>query len=104
MNIADTIAAGLPVEEQRTTRLHRRVDADRDPADPARHPNSTTLTTRTINLRNNGGTETVTDFSYASMTGTTVHVITTYLPDGSVQTENETVQTDGQHDPVQRRR
>jgi hypothetical protein len=94
-NIADTIAAGLPVYEQLTTRYNdRSVQTETRLIEP-NSTNSSTLTTSTINLRHNGGAETVTDFSYIAVTGNTVRVLTTDLPDGTQQTENQTLQPEG---------
>ena len=94
-NIADTIAAGLPVEEQRTTRFGPRSSQTETRLIQPNNVNSSTLTTSTITLPGNGGTERVTDFSYQSLTNSTVHVITTVLPDGSVQTEDQTLTVQG---------
>lgn len=94
-DIAATTAAGLPVSEQLTTRYNDgsvRTETRLIVPDPA---NGSTLTTSTVNLRHNGGTETVTEFTYTAPSGNTVRVITTDLPDGSQQTENQTLQADG---------
>jgi len=94
-NIADTIAAGLPVYEQLTTRYNDgSVQTETRLIEP-NLTNASTLTTSTINLRHTGGIETVTDFTYTAVSGNTVKVLTTDLPDGSQQTENQTFQAQG---------
>jgi hypothetical protein len=95
MNIADTIAAGQPVSEQITTRFSNgSVQTETDQINPD-NTNNTVDTVKTITLPNNGGTQQVIDFSYVALTGNTVHVITTTFPDGSIQTENKTLQAEG---------
>lgn len=94
-NIADTIAAGLPVKEQRTIRFGGGSTQTETQLIQPDNANSTTLTTKTITLPKNGGTESYTDFSYVTVSGLTVHDVSLYLPDGSLQTETRTVETMG---------
>ncbi len=95
LNIAGTIAAGLPVYEQTTVRYNDGSTQTGTTLIIPNNTNSSTETTSVLNLRNNGGTETVDDFSYLAVTGNTVKVTTTYLPDGSIQTTNQTFQAQG---------
>ena len=95
MDIAATIAAGQPVYEQTTTRYN---DGSTQTGTTLIVPNNTNQSTQTIsvnNLRHNGGTETIDEFSYVALTGNTVQVTTTFLPDGSQETTNETLQAEG---------
>ena len=94
-NIAATIAAGLPVMEQTTTRYNDRSIQTATRLIRPDPLNSSSLTTSIVNLRHNGGTEMVSDFSYTSISGNTVRVVTTNLPDGTTQTQNETLQAQG---------
>ncbi len=95
LDIADTVASGQPVYEQITTRFGPGdVQTETDSINPD-NADQTIDTLKTIVLPKNGGTETVTDFSYVALTGNTVHVITTNLPDGTTQIQNETFQVEG---------
>lgn len=94
-DIAATIAAGLPVYESTTTRFN---NGTTQTGTTLIEPNNTNQSTQTIsvnNLPNNGGSETVNEFSYVALTGNTVEVTTTFLPDGSQQIQNETLQAEG---------
>ncbi len=97
LNTSNTIHAGLPVAEQLTIKYN---DGSTQTESLLRIPNTannTVTSSETINLRNNGGTETVVDTETFSG-GTTpfsgnnrTHTITTTLPNGSTETETEHV-------------
>ncbi len=95
LDIADTIAAGLPVAENRTVRYNGgAIQTESWQINPDTS-NSTVDTTKTINLPNNGGTAQVLDFTYSNGNNSSTEVITTYEPNGSVQTETITSQPAG---------
>jgi hypothetical protein len=92
-SVSDTIHTGQPVAEQVTIKYSdgsTQTESVRKVPDPA---NNTVTTYKTINLRNNGGTESVVDTE--SFSGSTTpfsgvdntHTITTTLPNGSIQTQ-----------------
>jgi hypothetical protein len=94
---SEAIHAGLPVAEQLTITYN---DGSTQTESLLRVPNTannTITSSETINLRNNGGTETVADTE--TFSGGTIpfsgnnrtHTITTTLPNGSIQTETEHV-------------
>jgi hypothetical protein len=97
----DTIHMGLPVAEQVTTTYAVGTPQTETLLEVPDLPNNTITTYKTINLRNNGGTEKIVDTETFSG-GTTpfsgtdnTHTITTTLPDGSIETETEHEVIDG---------
>jgi hypothetical protein len=91
--IRDVLNTGLPVSETSTTTLS---DGATQTADLLIVPNTSTGTvtiTKDIHLAD-GDLENVVDV--ATISGhTTTHTVTTTLPDGSIQTKNETDVTEG---------
>jgi hypothetical protein len=93
-NIADTLAAGNPVYEKVT--IHNSDGSTQTETRLIRPDlsNATVLTTETIQLANNGGTEQYTDFAY-TVGSTTTHDISITLPDGSLENKTITDQVNG---------
>jgi hypothetical protein len=90
---SDSLRAGYPVAEQLTTTYSVGTPQTATWLELPNLANNSVTTYKTINLRNNGGTETVVDTETFSggaipLSGThTTHTITTTLPNGGVQTE-----------------
>ena len=61
LSVSDTIQAGLPVAEQLTTKYSDGSTQTESLLKVPNPANNTVTTYETINLRNNGGTETVVD-------------------------------------------
>ena len=101
ISTSDTIHMGLPVAERVTTTYAVGTPQTESLLEVPDLANNTITTYKTINLRNNGGTETVVSTETFSG-GTTpfsgtdnTYKITTTLPSGSVQTETESEMIDG---------
>ena len=103
LGTSETIHSGSPVAEQLTTRYNDGSTQTESLVEVPNIANHSVTTYKTINLRNNGGTETMVDtetFSRGRLaadgiiipfTGTDrTHNITTTLPNGSTSTETET--------------
>jgi hypothetical protein len=91
--IRDVLSAGSSVSETRTTTLS---DGTTQTADLLIVPNArtgTVTTTKTINLAD-GGLEKVVDVATV-LSNTITHSVTATLPDGSIQTKDETDITQG---------
>jgi hypothetical protein len=92
---SDTLRAGQPVAEQLTTTYNIGSPQTETLIKVPNSSNDSVTTYRTIQLRNNGGTETVVDTETFSggailLSGTNnTHTVTTTLPNGSIQTETE---------------
>jgi hypothetical protein len=92
-SVSDSIHSGLPVAEQVTIKYSDGSTQTESVLKVPNPANNTVTTYKTINLRNNGGTESVVDTE--SFSGSTTpysgvdntHTITTTLPNGSVQTQ-----------------
>jgi hypothetical protein len=100
-SISETIEAGAPVAEQLTTTFLGGGKQTESILEIPNSSNNSLTTYKTIDLRNNGGIEKVVDTATFSggtspFAGTSSsHTITTTLPGGSIQTETETVVSDG---------
>ncbi len=92
---SDSIHAGQPVAEQLTTSYSTGTPQTETLLKVPDPSNNSVTTYKTINLRNNGGTETVVDTETFSggiipFSGTdNTHTVRTTLPNGTVQTETE---------------
>jgi len=113
MSVSDTIHSGQPVAEQVTINYGDGSTQTESVLKVPNPANNTVTTYKTINLRNNAGTEKVVDTESFSG-GTTpfsgndnTHTITTTLPDGSTQTQtihevitgNKTIQNSTINEP-----
>jgi hypothetical protein len=93
IDTSDSLRAGYSVAEQRTTTYSLSIPQTATWLEVPNLANNSVTTYKTINLRNNGGTETVVDTETFSggaipLSGThNTHTITTTLPNGGVQTE-----------------
>jgi hypothetical protein len=92
-SVSDSIHSGLPVAEQVTIKYSDGSSQTESVLKVPNPANNTVTTYKTINLRNNGGTESVVD-TESFYGGTTpysgvdnTYTITTTLPNGSVQTQ-----------------
>jgi hypothetical protein len=92
---SDTLRAGQSVAEQVTTTYSTGSPQTESLLKVPDLPNNSVTAYKTINLRNDGGTETVVDTETYSggtipLSGThNTHTVTTTLPDGSTETETE---------------
>ncbi len=100
ISTSDTIHMGIPVAEQVTTTYAVGTPQTESFLEVPDLADNTITTYKTINLRNNGGTEKIVDTETFSggttpFSGDNTHTITTYLPDGSIETETENEVIDG---------
>ena len=101
ISTSDTIHQGMPVAEQLTTTYNIGSPQTESLLEVPNASNNSVTTYKTINLRNDGGTETVVDtetFSGGTIpfSGTNnTHTVKTTMPDGSIQTETENEVIDG---------
>jgi hypothetical protein len=97
LNTSNTIQVGLPIAEQLTTKYSDGSVQTESLLTVPNSTNNTVTTYKTIDLRNNGGTEEVVDTETFSGSAAPFpgnirdHTITTTLPNGSTQTETEHV-------------
>jgi hypothetical protein len=100
----ETLASSIPVAEQKTITYNDGSTQTESVLEIPNTPNNTITTYETINLRHNGGTETVVDTEIYSAGRPTAdgarvpiignhrtHAITITLPNGSTKTETENV-------------